>query len=203
LFTAAIAVAIVILGTYGISSWIKYYEHDYLAIPNTLIDVKETDVGDKYIKYTAAKVLGADEETNADFNAFEGKEWNALYYTKDATAGNCLTPNFVSRSNSSTVAKRHQGISMFGEDVAFNLNSHVYNKNAAGIYLTVRYSNAKKAAVDMPTVVGSMLLPGAYYAITALAGVGAGMGGMALLQKYTKKKKEDVVEEPSATTDGE
>ena len=205
LFTAAIAIAVVILGSYGISSWVKYYEHDYLAIPNTLIDVKETDVGDKYIKYTAAKVFGAEEETNADFNAFEGKEWNALYYTKDATAGNCLTSSFVFRTNSSTVARRHQGISMFGEDVAFNLNSHVYNSKALGAYLTVRYSTAKKAAVDMPTVVGSMLLPGAYYAITALAGVGAGMGGMALLQKYTKKKKEEEVpaEEPAAKTDGE
>ena len=200
LFTAAIAIAVVILGSYGISSWVKYYEHDYLAIPNTLIDVKETDVGDKYIKYTAAKVFGEEEETNADFNAFEGKEWNALYYTKDATAGNCLTPNFRHSTNSSTVARRHQGISMFGEDVAFNLNSHVYNGNALGAYLTVRYSTAKKAAVDMPTVVGS-IFGGAYYVLAAVGGAALGVGGMALFQHLKKKKGEVVTEE--ATTDGE
>ena len=198
LFTAAIAIGIVILGSYCISSWVKYYEHDYLAIPNTLIDVKETDVGDKYIKYTAAKVFG-EEDMNADFNAFEGKEWNALYYTKDATAGNCLTPNFRYSTNSNTVARRHQGISMFGEDVAYNLNSHVYNSKALGAYLTVRYSTAKKAAVDMPTVVGSML-GGAYYALTAIVSAGLGVGGMALFQHLKNKKKEEVVPEEKTTT---
>ena len=79
---------------------------------------------------------------------------------------------------------------MFGEDVAFNLNSHVYNGNALGAYLTVRYSTAKKAAVDMPTVVGSMLT-GAYYVLTAVGGAGLGVGGMALFQHLKKKKKDE------------
>jgi hypothetical protein len=89
---------------------------------------------------------------------------------------------------------------MFGEDVAFNLNSHVYNKDATGIYLSVRYSTTKKAAADMPTVVGSML-GGAYYALAAVGGAALGVGGMALVQNLKKKKGEVVTEE--ATTDGE
>ena len=179
-------------GMAGISTWYNYYNPDYLEIPNTMIDVRETDLGDKYVKYTAAKVFedGKLSEKNADFNAYEGKEWNALYYTKDATAGNCLTPNFVFKENDSTIARRHQGVAMFGEVEAFNLNSHVYNANAKGAYLTVRYSTAKKAAADMPTVVGSMFATGALYTLTALAGAGAGVGGTLLVQKAKKKKSE-------------
>ena len=92
------------------------------------------------------------------------------------------------------VSKRHQGISMFGETNAFNLNSHVYSKNAAGIYLTVRYSTTKKAAADMPTVVGSML-GGVYYVLTAVGGAGLGVGGMVLVQYLQKKKKEEIQKE--------
>ena len=79
---------------------------------------------------------------------------------------------------------------MFGETEAFNLNSHVYNEDAPGVYVTIRYSTAKKAAADVPTVVGSMF-GGAFYALTALGGAGLGVGGTLLLQKAKKKKTED------------
>ena len=184
------------LGVIGISIWYGYYNPDYTPIPNTMVDVRSTDLGDKYIKYTAAKVFedGKLSEKNADFNAYQGKEWNALYYTKDAQAGNCLTPYFVFKDNDNSIARRHQGVSMFGEDKAFNLNSHVFSSNAKGAYLTVRYSTAKKAAADVPTVVGSMLAQGAFYALTALAGAGIGVGATVLLQKAKKKKESE--EEP-------
>ena len=197
----AAAIAIIIAGSYGITTWYNYYNPEYLEVPTTLIDVKETDLGDKYIKYSAAKVFDGEEgQEVADFNAYEGKEWIALYYTKDANAGNCLMPNFVYRENNNTVSKRHQGVSMFGESNAFNLNSHVYNDDAKGIYLSVRYSTTKKAAADMPTVVGS-ILGGAYYVLTAVGGAALGVGGMALAQRLMKKKEEVVPEE--ATTEGE
>ena len=205
LMVSAAALALIILGTYGLTTWYNHYNPDYLEVPTTLIDVKETDLGDKYIKYSAAKVFDGEEgQEVADFNAYEGKEWIALYYTKDANAGNCLTPNFVYRENNATVSKRHQGVSMFGENNAFNLNSHVYNKDAVGIYLTVRYSTTKKAAADMPTVVGS-ILGGAYYVLTAIGGAGLGVGGVFLFQNFKKKKKEEVAEETiqEETTKGE
>ena len=197
---AAIAFALILAGGYSIATWYNYYNPDYLEIPTTLIDVKETDVGDKYVKYSAAKVFNGEEgQEVADFNAYEGKEWIALYYTKDANAGNCLTPNFVYRENNNTVAKRHQGVSMFGEEGAYNLNSHVYNGDAEGIYLSVRYSTKKKAAANMPTVIGTML-GGAYYLLTAVGGAGVGIGAMALIQHFRKKKNEDVIAVDEATT---
>ena len=203
LTVASIAFALILAGGYGIATWYNRYNPDYLEVPNTLLDVKETDLGDKYVKYTAAKVHNGEEgQEVADFNAYEGKEWIALYYTKDANAGNCLTPNFVYRENNNTVSKRHQGVSMFGESNAFNLNSHVYNKDATGIYLSVRYSTTKKAAADMPTVVGSML-GSAYYVLTAVGGAGLGVGGMALFQRLKKKKKNEEAQEEVMTTEGE
>ena len=193
LFVSAIAIALIIAGIVGISTWYNYYNPDYTEIPNTMIDIRETDLGDKYVKYTAAKVFedGKLSEKNADFNAYEGKEWVALYYTKDATAGNCLTPKFVYKDNDATIARRHQGISMFGETKAFNLNSHVYNDDAPGVYVTIRYSNTKKAAADVPSVVGSMFATGALYAVTLLAGAGIGTGAVFLTQRATKKEENE------------
>ena len=81
---------------------------------------------------------------------------------------------------------------MFGESEAYNLNSHVYEKTAPGIYLTVRYSTAKKAAADVPNVVGSVFAQGAVYALTALGGAGVGAGVTAYI-KSPKRKKEDAM----------
>ena len=187
MYWTAVALALVVAGLVGISTWYGYYNPDYTAIPDTMIDVRETDLGDKYIKYTAAKVYNDKEGRNADLNAYQGKEWIALYYTKDATAGKCLTPNFVYSDNNSTIARRHQGIAMFGETQAFNLNSHVYSKNAPGVYVTMRYSTAKKEAADLPTVVGSMF-GGAFYALAAIGGIAVGAGATVLAQKGKKKE---------------
>ena len=188
--SAGIGLLVTAVGLIVIATWYGYYNPDYTPIPNTMVDVRETDLGDKYVKYTAAKVFGDEDGRNADLNAYEGKEWNALYYTKDATAGSCLTPKFVYKDNDSTIARRHQGISMFGETEAFNLNSHVFNDDAPGVYVTMRYSTTEKAAADMPSVVGSMVASGALYTITAIGGAGLGVGGTLLLQKARKKKKE-------------
>ena len=187
LFWSAVGIGVAMAGLAGISTWYNYYNPDYTVIPDTMIDVRETELGDKYVKFTAAKVFGDKDGRNADLNAYEGKEWNALYYTKDATAGKCLTPNFVYSDNNSTIARRHQGISMFGETKAFNLNSHVYSKNAPSVYVTMRYSTAKKAAADLPDVVGS-IFGGAFYALAALGGIGVGVCATVLAQKVKKKK---------------
>jgi hypothetical protein len=186
---ACVGVALIIVGLIGISTWYNYYNPDYTAIPNTMVDVRETDLGDKYIKYTAAKVYNDPDGRNADFNAYQGKEWNALYYTKDASAGKCLTPKFVYSENSSAVARRHQAISMFGESEAFNVNSHVFYGSAPAVYVTIRYSTAKKAAADVPTVVGSMFSNGALYTLTALGGAAVGVGAVFAIGALKKKKE--------------
>ena len=93
---------------------------------------------------------------------------------------------------------------MFGETNAFNLNTHVYNKDAEGAYVTVRYSTTKKAAADVPAVVGSIFGAGALYTLTALGGAGVGVGATIGIVSYKKKKsaqgaeaEADVTEEPT------
>ena len=186
---AGAGVMLAALGVVGVTIWYGYYNPDYTPIPDTMVDVRENDIGDKYVKFTAAKVYGDEKGRNADLNAYQGKEWIALYYTKDANAGKCLTPSFVYSDNNSTIARRHQGIAMFGETEAFNLNSHVYSKNAPGVYVTMRYSTAKKAAADLPDVVGA-IFEGAFYVIAAVGGIGVGVGATLLIQKGKKKKKD-------------
>ena len=194
LAAAGVGLVVAAAGIAGISVWYGYYNPDYTPIPDNMMDVRSTDLGDKYVKYTAAKVYNDEEGRNADLNAYQGKEWNALYYTKDATAGSCLTPKFVYKDNDATIARRHQGISMFGETEAFNLNSHVFNDDAPGVFVTIRYSTTEKAAADMPDVVGSMIATGALYTLTALGGAGLGVGGTILVQKAKKKKDEPTPE---------
>ena len=188
LAAAGIALVVTAVGIAGVSVWYGYYNPDYTPIPDTMIDVKVSDIGDKYVKYTAAKVYGDENGKNADLNAYQGKEWNALYYTKDATAGKCLLPTFVCSDNDASVARRHQGISLFGETQAFNLNSNVFSKDAPGVYVTVRYSTAKKAAADVPSVVGSIFATGAPYAVTALSGAIVGVGVMMGVGAFKKKR---------------
>ena len=182
------------IGVMAISVLYGYYNPDYTPIPDAMVDVRETDLGDKYIKYDVAKVYNDPDGRNADLNAYQGREWNALYYTKDATAGKCLTPKFVYSDNDSSIARRHQGISMFGETEAFDLNSHAFSNSAPAVYVTIRYSTAKKAAADVPTVVGSMFADGAIYALTALGGAAVGVGATLAIGALKKKKEEEPAE---------
>ena len=193
----AVGIALIAAGMSGIAIAYNYYNPKYTEIPNNLIDVRDTDLGDKYVKYTAAKVFEdgkLNDEKNADFNAYQGKEWNALYYTKDATAGNALLATFSFSATSNTVARRYQGVSMFGESNAYNLNSHVYNGDAPGVYLTVRYSTTKKAAAEIPAVVGSMFANGVLYTFTAIGGAAVGAGATFGIISYKKKKNETPAE---------
>ena len=188
-FWTAVGLALIAIGLSSISTWYNYYNPDYTVIPDNMVDVIETDIGDRYIKYTAAKVYNDPDGRNADFNAYQGKEWNALYYTKDASAGKCLTPKFAYSDNNSSIARRHQGISMFGESEAFNLISHAYDGKAPAVYVTIRYSTAKKAAADIPSVVGSMFSDGALYTLTALGGAAVGVGAVFAIGALKKKKE--------------
>ena len=197
LIAAGVGLMLASVGVIGVSIWYGYYNPDYTPIPDNMIDVRETDIGDKYIKYTAAKVYNDEEGRNADFNAYEGKEWIALYYTKDVNAGYALTNNFSFSETNNTAARRYQGVSMFGQDKAYDLNSHVFDDDAKSAYLTVRYSTTKKAAADVPAVVGSMFAEGALYTLTALGGAGLGVGGTFLVQSLKKKKKQDEADIPT------
>lgn len=167
------------------------YKHpDYDDIPVAMVDMIETEDGDRYIKYDA--VLEAEcgdngEYTPGDLNAFNAQRWNALYVTKSYEAGKPLLADF-NLSNSNHVAKdNYLPVHKFGEEICYNLNKYNFDNDSDTIYLSVKQSeNQKSAVADVPEVVGSLITSGYLFVaagVGAVVGIGGTMGTGALLKK--------------------
>ncbi|MBR6548085.1 MAG: hypothetical protein IKT68_00940 [Clostridia bacterium] len=182
--------------TLGISIH-HYYNPDYDDIPVAMVDLLNTSDGDRYIKYDVVYEAKSDKNGNliaGDLNAFEGKRWNALYYTKSYEAGKPLLANFAVSNTSHTPAAKYVPVHRFGEKICYNLNKYAYNETRS-IYLSVKQGEGEKAAVaDLPQVVGSLFNEGT---LLIAAGVGAlfGIGGTLATVSWRKKKKDDPTEE--------
>lgn len=132
------------------------------------------------------------ESVPADLNGFYAKQWNAMYVTKDYSAGKPLIATKINyRLDNSKLDKGYAPVHYFGEEVTFNLNSHAYNDDAPAIYLSFKQSNAKKTAEKVPGVIATNIT----YGVTALTGgvgLAAGMGIMGLISR--KKRKDEQAE---------
>ena len=185
----------------------NYYHPDYDDVPIAMVDYISTIDGDRYIKYDV--VYNA--ETNddgiyeaGDLNAFEGKRWNALYYTKSYEAGKpLLADNFVVSNNNNKAASGYTPVHRFGEVVCYDLNKYNFDGDT-NIYLSVKQSkNDKSAVADVPEVVGSMFGAGFLFLAGGIGAI-AGVGGVLATQKIIKKKKsEEESSEPSAVETSE
>lgn len=176
----------------------NYYHPDYDDIPTAMVDLIETDDGDRYIKYDV--VYNA--ETNkdgvyeaGDLNAFEAQRWNALYYTKSYEAGKPLLANSFTRSTTTNNPKTNYApVHRFGEVVCYDLNKYNFDYDT-NIYLSVKQSrNNKSAIADVPEIVGSIFTNGLWI---LFAGIGAfvGVGGTLGTQALLKKKRTKVAKE--------
>ena len=178
-----------------------YYHPDYDDIPLAMVDLVNTVDGDRYIKYDVVYNI----ETNdrgvydaGDLNAFEGKLWNALYYTKSYEAGKpLLADSFVVNNTSNAPKSGYTPVHLFGEVVCYNLNKYNYSGNT-NIYLSVKQSKNDKAAVaDVPEVVGSMVGTGFLFLAGGL-GAAAGVGATIATHKIIKSKKKKVSDDTPA-----
>jgi hypothetical protein len=138
----------------------NYYHPDYTDVPLALVDVTDTVDGDRYIKYDVVYNAETNEDgvyEAGDLNAFEGKRWNALYYTKNYEAGKpLLADGFTVSNNNNKPAEGFTPVHRFGEVVCYNLNKYNFDGDTQ-IYLSVKQSkNDKSAVADVPEVVGSM-----------------------------------------------
>ena len=170
----------------------SYYNPDYEDIPLSMVDLVETQDGDRYIKYDVVYEAEARKKggySAGDLNAFEGQRWNALYYTKSYEAGKPLLASDLTVSNSSNKPKDgYAPVHLFGEKVCYNLNKYNFEGDTC-IYLSVKQSENQKAAVaDVPDVVGSMFGAG-YLALAGGVGVAVGVGGSLATVGLTKKRK--------------
>ena len=176
----------------------SYYHPDYEDIPLSMVDMRETQDGDRYIKYEV--VREAEEKKDGtyaagDLNAFEAQRWNALYYTKSYEAGKPLLADEFTVSTSNNKAKDgYTPVHRFGEEICYDLNKYNFSNKSPSIYLSVKQSkNDKSAVADVPDVVGSMFSNGLWL-IAGSIGAIFGIGGTLATQTLLKKKKSNSAE---------
>lgn len=167
-----------------------YYHPEYEAIPTALVDIIDTEDGDRYIKYDAVTMVDKSDNGTydaADLNAFAGQRWNALYFTKSYEAGKPLLADFNVSYNNNVPGEKYAPVHRFGEVVCYDLNKYVFESDAAKIYLSVKQSDNQKTAVKVPPVVGTMLGKGNLL-IIAGSGVIVGAAAVVIFTKLFKKK---------------
>ena len=185
----AVGLAMIAFSVYSIVQIVDKYNPKYTKIPSNMIDTVSTANGNRYINYNVVNSLYKDGDKTAekpgDLNAYDGNQWNAIYYTKSYEAGKCMTATGYFIDSASNFGK-YTPVAAFGKNNCYDLNSFNDNESTENIYVAFgNSSNKKTAETSVPTVVGSVF---AYSAI-AISGV-AGMGlGMCLMSAIKRKKE--------------
>ena len=186
----AVGLAMIAFSVYSIVQIIDKYNPKYTKIPSNMVDTVETSNGNRFINYTVVNSLYKDGDKTAekpgDTNAYDGVQWNAIYYTKSYEAGKCMTATGYFIDSASNFGK-YTPVAAFGTKNCYNLNSFNGKENAEAVYMAFgNSSNKKTAETSVPTVIGSSFAYGAI-AISGVAGMGLGMCIMSLV----KRKKEN------------
>ncbi len=153
---AGIAMTAVTFILLGYSAWRtyqelkEYYNVDFTPIPMHMVNQGVDENNEKvFTYYTAVKCNREEaqmvtEETKVlkgfgDLNGDVGKQWVALYTSKDKAAGDPITANFVVQYVNSSIPDDTTALSMFCENTAQNLTNkksgYTYADGKNGIYL--------------------------------------------------------------------
>ena len=186
----AVGLAMIAFSIYSIVQIVDKYNPKYTKIPSNMVDTVETANGNRFINYIVVNSLYNDGDKTAekpgDTNAYDGKQWNAIYYTKSYEAGKCMTATGYFLDSADSFGK-YTPVAKFGANNCYDLNSFNDNGNSDKIFVAFGNSNNKKTAeTSVPTVVGSIFGYGAI-AISGVTGLGLGMCIMSLI----KRKKEN------------
>ena len=124
-------------------------------------------------------------EDYGDLNGDVGRQWVALYTTKDKTAGNPVTTEFkVQYDNTNLPSEECTALSMFDENVAQNLTNeqagYTYDDDKDGIYL---FFNTDKNAFA-----ASVFTEGTYVLIGVVSLVVIGLVVFLIIRNGRKKK---------------
>ena len=186
----AVGLAMIAFSVYSIVQIVDKYNPKYTKIPSNMVDTVSTANGNRFINYNVVNSLYKDGDKTAekpgDLNAYDGVQWNAIYYTKSYEAGKCMTSTGYFIDSADNFGK-YTPVAGFGTKNCYDLNSFNDNDNTENIFVAFGNSNNKKTAeTSVPTVIGSMFAYGAI-AISGVAGMGLGMCIMSLI----KRKKEN------------
>ena len=204
--TGVLVVVTIALGVWTVISGIQdlkaYYNRDMdlYPIPDNMVD--EAEAADGSMTYTYYKAVQSNRvekgftkdrealENNADLNGDLGKEWLALYYTKDASAG---APIMVSDLAGFTVVKGQEAtpvdsvaLTLFDQENPVNLTNSdwVWNDATGGLYLYYSVDTATNAASIFTSANAWILYAGAGVLIAACF--------FAIGYLITRKRKKDV-----------
>ena len=191
----ALGVAMMVFSIYSIIQIISQYNVEYTEIPSNMVDTVETVNGNRYVNYKVVNSLYKDGDKTAekpgDTNGYDGKQWNALYFTKSYEAGKCMTANGYFIDSASNFGK-YTPVAKFGANTCYDLNSFNDNENGDQLYIAFGNSNKKKTAeTSVPTVIGSIFSSGGAIAISGVAGLGVGMALMAVVKRKKQKPEEN------------
>ena len=208
--TAVLVVVTIALGVWTVISGVKdlreYYnrEMDLYPIPDNMVDESTDSSGNKVYTYYKAvqcnrteKGLTKDREAlkdNADLNGDLGKEWLALYYTKDKNAGRPLAVSDVADfkivKGQESTPTLFEALTNFGSTSPVNLTNSdwVWNDPTGGLYLYYQIENASSWGSVFSDTNKWFIIAGAGVIIAAIFF----FGGMAFGGRKRKNSKEDV-----------
>ncbi len=127
-----------------------YYNTDFTPIPVHMVNQSVNENDEKiYTYYNPVKCNRIEKkmvtdttkllEDYGDLNGDVGRQWIALYTTKDKAAGDPITTDFIVQYNDSSIPNDSVALSMFGEDAVQNLTNkkagYTYSDGKNGIYL--------------------------------------------------------------------
>ncbi len=200
---AGITMTCISIVLFGISIWNtynelkEYYNAEFTPIPMHMVDESTNSNDEKvYTYYTAVtcnrKQAGmVNEKTEllgdfGDLNGDVGRQWVALYTTKDKAAGNPVTTFDVRYESSNLPDESSTALSMFCESVAQNLTNekagYTYDDDKNGIYMFFNTDSSAFAA--------SVFSNGAYMTLSITVAVVIAVAAF-LVGVYTGKKKKN------------
>ncbi len=197
-----VAATCITLALLAVSVWSTYndlkayYNAEFTPIPMHMVNQGVNDKDEKVFTYYTAVKCNREEaqfvtdrtkilEDYGDLNGDVGKQWVALYTTKDSAAGNPITTDFAVQYANSNVPDNSTALSAFCESTAQNLTDeklgYTYNDGKNGVYLFF--------STDNTVYVGSAVSNG-IYALVGVCSVAVFATLTYFVTNITKKKKE-------------
>ncbi len=174
---------------------LAYYNVEFTPIPLHMVDEAVDEYDAKVYTYYDAVTCNREEMgmvTDAtklikygDLNGDVGRQWVALYTTKDKAAGNPITELKVQYENSNLPDETYTALSMFGENSAQNLTNktsgYTYADGKSGIYLFYK--------TDANAFAGSVFSNNSQVLISVTAAVAVGVAAFFVGMGVEKKRK--------------
>ena len=135
IIVVALVIALVFVVVWLIE-WIAEHHPDYTEIPDYMYDYVQDGSGNsQFILYENVRFH---DGKNSDLNAWEGKEWHAMYMTHDKAAGAPIEADILVKYGDARIDEDYAALSDFGRVDAVNLNKFADDDDVGGIYVTFR-----------------------------------------------------------------